>query len=225
MDLLHSFERLLDAHSGGELMPALVEGGFLDVLKDLSLAEAEPLIRSMGRRGIAEPITDAMAQRAVATPSRELLAVLAAVEIAGGAERLLEMSVAHAKTRVQFGKPIGSFQAVQQQMAVLAEKAVLVRIAAQAACATGLQPASNPAAVAKGVASAAVPVMTGIAHAVHGAIGVTAEFPLHRITGRMHALRMAHGAEGYWHQRLGSARLAVAGNSLDFVRAIEPRAD
>jgi alkylation response protein AidB-like acyl-CoA dehydrogenase len=133
------------------------------------------------------------------------------------------MSVAHAQGRVQFGKPIGSFQAVQQQIAVLAEKAVQVRIAAQSACAAGLEPPSDLAAVGKGVASAAVPVMTGIAHAVHGAIGITAEFPLHRITARMYALRMAHGAESYWSQRLGAARLAFAGTSLDFVRSTEPR--
>lgn len=218
--LLPSFERLLDAHSGAE-MAALDQAGYLDALRDLPLVEVEPLIRALGRRGLSEPITDAMAARAVDRPTRELLAVLAAVEIAGGAERLLEMSVVHAGQREQFGKPIGAFQAIQQQIAVLAEKAVLVRISAQAGCTHGLTPSTELAAVTKSVASAAVPVMTAIAHAVHGAIGITAEFPLHRITARMHALRMAHGAESYWNARLGQARLASgAGNSLDFVRAI-----
>jgi acyl-CoA dehydrogenase len=218
--LLPSFERLLDAHPGAE-MAALDQAGYLDALRDLPLVEVEPLIRALGRRGLSEPITDAMAARAVDRPTRELLAVLAAVEIAGGAERLLEMTVVHAGQREQFGKPIGAFQAIQQQIAVLAEKAVLVRISAQAGCTHGLTPSTELAAVAKSVASAAVPVMTGTAHAVHGAIGITAEFPLHRITARMHALRMAHGAESYWNARLGQARLASgAGNSLDFVRAI-----
>jgi acyl-CoA dehydrogenase len=219
-ELLPSFERLLDAHTGAKIA-ALDRAGFLDALRELPLIEVEPLIRALGWRGVAEPIAEAMAARAVEQPKRELLAVLAAVEIAGGAERLLEMSVAHARQREQFGKPIGAFQAIQQQIAVLAEKAVLVRITAQAACAQGLEPPAELAATAKSVASAAVPVMTGIAHAVHGAIGITAEFPLHRITARMHALRMAHGAESYWNARLGQARLAFStGNSLDFVRAI-----
>jgi acyl-CoA dehydrogenase len=218
--LLPSFERLLDAYPGAE-MAALDQAGYLDALRDLPLIEVEPLIRALGRRGLAEPIAETMAERAVEQPTRELLAVLAAVEIAGGAERLLRMSVAHAGQREQFGKPIGAFQAIQQQIAVLAEKAVLVRIAAQAGCTHGLRPSTELAAVAKSIAGAAVPVMTGIAHAVHGAIGITADFPLHRITARMHALRMAHGAESYWNARLGQARLAFsAGNSLDFVRAI-----
>jgi len=218
--MLESFERLLDAQAGGAVMPALAEAGYLEVLNELPLAEAEPLIRAVGRRGIVEPVAETMAARAVAEPSRALLAVLAAVEIAGGAERLLEMSVDHANTRRQFGKPIGAFQAIQQQIAVLAQRAVLVRIAAQAACAAGLDPSAAQAGTAKSVASAAVPVMTGIAHAVHGAIGITAEFPLHRVTGRMHTLRMAHGAEGYWNARLGAARLKFEGETLAFVRKI-----
>jgi acyl-CoA dehydrogenase len=221
MDLLASFERLLDAHPG-EALPALEAAGYLDALRELPPAEVEPLLRALGRRGVAEPVAQAMAERAVPRPPRELLAVLAAVEIAGGAERLLEMTLEHANTRRQFGKPIGAFQAVQQQIAVLAEKAVLVRIAAQAACAGGLDVTVERAAVAKSVTSAAVPVMTGIAHAVHGAIGITAEFSLARITARMHALRMAHGAESYWNARLGTARLAFQGESLDFVRHLDP---
>lgn len=219
MDLIGSFERLLDANPGEALMPALEQAGYLDALKELPLAEVEPLLRALGRRGIDEPVAEAMAARAVAEPSRELLAAMAAAEIAGGAERLLDMSVEHANTREQFGRPIGKFQAIQQQLAALAEKAVLVRIAAQAACAHGLTPPLEAATMAKSVASSAVPVMAGIAHAVHGAIGITAEFPLHRITARLHALRMAHGAESYWNARLGRARLASPHfNSLDFVR-------
>jgi hypothetical protein len=58
---------------------------------------------------------------------------------------------------------------------------------------------------------------------VHGAIGISAAFPLHRVTRRLHALRMAHGSESYWAARLGTARLVSnAAGSLDFVRAIEP---
>ena len=219
MDVLGPFERLVDANPGEALMPALEKAGYLDALRDLPLAEVEPLLRALGRRGIDAPFAETIAARAVANPSLALLAVLAAVEIAGGGERLLEMSIAYANAREQFGKPIGRFQAIQQQIAVLAEQVVLVRVAAQAGCAQGLHPPVEAAAVAKSVASSAVPVMTGIAHAVHGAIGITAEFPLHRITARLHALRMAHGAESYWNRQLGRARLASPlVNSLDFVR-------
>lgn len=226
MEIIDAFEKLLAAHEGPALWDAIAEAGYLDALapeSGLTLAEVEPLLRALGRHAVDLPVAEAMAARAVAAPTRALCAVLAAVEIAGGGERLLEMSLAHAGQRRQFGKPLAAFQAIQQQLAVLAEQVVLVRIAAQAACAGGLDPGIALAATAKQVASAAVPVMTGIAHAVHGAIGITREFPLHRVTARLHALRVAHGAESYWAEQLGALRLASdAGDSLAFVRAIEP---
>ena len=222
--MLDSFERLLDAHAGEALWDALEREGWLDALKDgVSLSELEPLLRALGRRGIDLPVAEEMAARASPLPGGErgaLLAVMATAEIAGGGERLLDMSLAHANQRRQFGKPLAAFQAIQQQLAVLAEQVVLVRIAAQAGCAGGLDVPPERAAVAKHTASAAVPLMTGIAHAVHGAIGITAEFPLARVTARMHALRMAYGSEGYWARRLGEARLEAGGDSLAFVRSI-----
>jgi len=217
--MLDQFERLLDANADA-VLSALEAAGYLDALRELPLIEVEPLIRAVGRRGIAEPVAEAMAARAVPEPSRALCGVLASIEIAGLGERVLAMSLEHAGQRVQFGKAIGSFQAVQQQLAVMAEQVVLVRVAAQAACAAGLQPSNEQAAVAKSVASAAVPVIAGIAHAVHGAIGITAEYPLASLTARMHALRMAHGSEGYWNALLGRSRLRSRGNSLDYVRSI-----
>ena len=221
--MLDAFEKLLD--DGGDLWTALGRDGWLDALKNgVPLPEVEPLFRALGRRGIDLPVTDAMVARAAPLPATRtgcLLAVLAAAEIAGGGERLLDMSLAHAGARRQFGKPLASFQAIQQQLAVLAEQVVLVRIAAQFGCAGGLDVTPERAAVAKHTASAAVPVMAGIAHAVHGAIGITAEFPLARITGRLHALRMAYGSEGYWARVLGAARLAAGGESLVFVRGLE----
>lgn len=235
MDLLGPFERLLDAHARDGLEEALDAAGYLDLLVPgvgPGLDEAAPLLRALGRRGIDLPLGQTMAARAAApaAPDRALLAVLAANEIAGGGEALLDMCLAHATTRRQFGRPIGQFQAVQHQLAQLAEQVVLVRVAAEAACRAGPLPPAPLAAMAKTVASAAVPVMTGIAHAVHGAIGITRDFPLHRITGRLHRLRMAAGSESFWAEQLGAARLAAArlgetgadapGASLGFVRAV-----
>jgi alkylation response protein AidB-like acyl-CoA dehydrogenase len=219
MELLQAFERLLETEA--DPFAALDAAGFLNVLRELPLAEVEPLIRALGRRAVSDPVTESMALRAVAQPGRELMAVMAAAEMAGLSERLLEMSIEYANTRAQFGKPIARFQAIQQQLAVLAEQVVLTRIAAQAGCAHGLEPPLLAAATAKSVASTAAPVIAGIAHAVHGAIGITAEVPLHRYTARLHALRMSHGSESYWNARLGAARLnRQDGNSLDFIRSV-----
>jgi len=218
MELLGSFERLLDANPGEALMPALENAGYLDALQELPLSEVAPLLGALGARAIDAPVAETMAARAVAAPSRALLAVMAAAEMAGAGERLLAMTIDHANTREQFGKPIGRFQAIQQQVAVMAEQATLIRIAAQFGCAQGLEPDVAVAAVAKSMASTAAPSIAAIAHAVHGAIGITAEFPLHRLTARLHALRMTHGSESYWNRALGRIRLqAEAANSLEFI--------
>jgi len=154
---------------------------------------------------------------------RALGAVLRATEISGMAGKALELTVAYANERAQFGKPIGKQQAVQQQMAVMAEQAVLARIAARLGCAAGLTPSLAAAAAAKQVTSAAVPVLTSVAHAVHGAIGISEEYRLQLYTCRLHEWRMADGTETYWATQLGDLRLTSdAATSIDFVRAASP---
>jgi alkylation response protein AidB-like acyl-CoA dehydrogenase len=154
---------------------------------------------------------------------RALGAVLRAAEIAGMAAKALDITIAYANERVQFGKAIGKQQAVQQQLAVMAEQAVLARMAGRLGCASGLPPGQDAAAAAKQVASAAVPVITGIAHAMHGAIGISEEYKLQLYTRRLLEWRLADGAEGYWASRLGASRLhSDAATSIDFVRGISP---
>lgn len=152
---------------------------------------------------------------------RPLAAVLRAAEMAGAAAVLLDMSVAYANDRIQFGKPIGRQQAIQQQLAVMAEKAVMVRMSARIGCACELVPETAAAAVAKSVASAAVGDLTSIAHAVHGAIGISEEHMLQLFTRRLNNWRMAEGSESYWYELLGKARLASKdATSAVFIRGV-----
>lgn len=149
-------------------------------------------------------------------------AALTAALIAGAMERVADMTLAHANTRVQFGKPIGRQQAVQHQISVLAEEAAAARTAA----AIGLSPAPgsawrvNPlrAAVAKARASEAVVSVAAIAHAVHGAIGISAECDLQLFTRRLHEWRAHYGSEGHWNTQVGRALLADARSSLRFIQ-------
>lgn len=149
-------------------------------------------------------------------------AILRATLIAGAAARLTEMTTAHANDRIQFGKPIGRQQALQQNLAVMAEDMVAARIASQLGCAAGLPPSPVAAATAKSVASAAAARIAATAHAVHGAIGISEGHDLQLFTRRLHEWRLADGAETLWNCRLGAMRLAAAMGSADFVRTDEP---
>lgn len=201
---------------------ALVDDGAQLLLIDLCETPLEPLALHASRcanlRWPALPRAAASLARPVAG-LRGLAAVLRAIAIAGAAEGVLEMSIGYANERVQFGKPIGKQQAIQQQLAVLAEQTLMTRFASAAGCRDNLSPSLFAAASAKQVASAAVPRIVAIAHAVHGAIGITAEYDLQLYTRRLHEWRLADGAEDYWARLLGEARLDCAlDSSVDFVR-------
>jgi len=151
---------------------------------------------------------------------RPVAAVLRALLISGAAGRVLEMTVEYANQRVQFGKPIGKQQAVQQQLSVLAEQAVAARIAAAIGARSGLPPRLRDAAVAKHGASLAAGQVAAIAHAVHGAIGISEEYDLQLLTRRLHGWRLADGSESYWAGVLGDLRLAAPESpTADFIRA------
>lgn len=151
---------------------------------------------------------------------RPVAAVLRALLISGAAGRVMDMTVAYANDRNQFGKPIGKQQAVQQQLSVLAEQAVAARIAAAIGARSGLPPRLADAAVAKHGASLAAGQVAAIAHAVHGAIGVSEEYDLQLLTRRLHGWRLADGSESYWAQVLGELRMASPViPTADFIRA------
>ena len=149
---------------------------------------------------------------------RAIAAILRAALIAGAASRLTTMTAAYANERIQFGKPIGKQQALQQQMAVMAEDMVACRIAAQLGCAGGLPPSLAAAATAKSITSTAAARLAATAHAVHGAIGISEEYDLQLYTRRLHEWRLADGSESHWNRLLGAARLAHGGGSVDYVR-------
>ena len=145
-------------------------------------------------------------------------ALITATLMAGALQRVLAMTLQYANDRAQFGKPIGKFQAVQQQLAVLAEQTFAARMAAEAGCAeTGLLPQRLRAAVAKARAAEAAEKAVAIAHAVHGAIGVTAEFDLQLWTRRLQEWRGDHGSASYWQAELGRALVAAEGLTVPFL--------
>lgn len=155
---------------------------------------------------------------AVDVDLRLCAALMRVGQISGAADSALAMSVEHVNSRKQFGRALAKFQAVQQNLAVLAAEAAAVNSAGQAAAlARDRDPAGDGAeleiAAAKLRANMAVGTVTSIAHQVHGAIGFTEEYPLHRLTRRMMGWRSEYGNDRYWAEHLGArvARLGGAG--------------
>jgi acyl-CoA dehydrogenase len=137
----------------------------------------------------------------------ELTAVGAAMraqQIAGALTRLTEMTVQYAQERVQFGRPIGKFQAVQQNLAVLAGQAAAAVAAADLAAEAVADGVSIlPIAAGKARAGEAAGITAGIAHQVHGAIGFTFEHDLHFLTRLLWSWRDEFGNETAWNRLLG----------------------
>lgn len=151
---------------------------------------------------------------------RHLMALSLAVLIAGAADRVFEMTLAHANQREQFGKPIGRFQALQQQISEVAELVFGARMSTEMACrGRDWQPTQMLAALAKSQTSQAVARITAVAHAVHGAIGVTHEYDLQLLTRRLNEWARAGGGEAYWAGMLGQALLSSEQTTLDFIRS------
>jgi alkylation response protein AidB-like acyl-CoA dehydrogenase len=150
---------------------------------------------------------------------RDAEAAAYAALIAGAADRALSLTLDYAGQRTQFGKPIGRFQAVQNQISVMAEQVWAARMAAQLACqSAGWQPRPLVAALGKSRCSEAAPLIADIAHAVHGAIGITGEYDLQLYTRRLRAWRLAAGSESYWAAVIGEALLRQPGQSaLSFI--------
>jgi acyl-CoA dehydrogenase len=160
---------------------------------------------------------------AVAAPgagyTREALyfrgALYRALEMAGALETLLELTVRYAQERIQFGRPIGKYQAVQQQIAALASHAAAAAAAAQAASDTsGAGIAQFEIAAAKARVGEAVAVAAGIAHQVHASIGFSHEHELHRSTRRLWSWRDEFGTETEWAAWVGQAVAGIGGEGL-----------
>ncbi len=142
-------------------------------------------------------------------------ALTRACQMAGALDAATAQSVRYANERTQFGKPIGKFQAIQQQLAVLSTQAAATAVAAAHACAKlDGGDAAFEIAVAKVRADDASSIATSIAHQVHGAIGFTYEHGLHFATRRLWSWRAEFGSGAEWADRLGSEAIARGADGL-----------
>ncbi|MBD0417842.1 acyl-CoA/acyl-ACP dehydrogenase [Streptomyces sp. TRM S81-3] len=143
----------------------------------------------------------------------DLACAALAAEQVGAAERCLELTVAYAKDRVQFGRAIGSFQAVKHRLAdayVLVESARSAALGAAFAAAEGSPELSRSASVAKSACSEAFSTVAGEMIQLHGGIGITWEHDAHRYFKRAHGSGQLFGPPA-WHRGRVAAGLGLTG--------------
>ncbi|HYA17345.1 MAG TPA: acyl-CoA dehydrogenase family protein [Bryobacteraceae bacterium] len=158
----------------------------------------------------AEPVATGARATAALEAALDIAALATAAEMVGGMQRLLDLTVEYAKTRKQFGKPIGTFQAVQHQCADMLFYLEGARAAVYyAAC---LLSENDPGAraaisVAKAYASDTFRLCGNSAIQVHGGMGFTWENDAHLFYRRAKASETAFGDATFHRERLAKILL------------------
>ncbi len=132
-------------------------------------------------------------------------------EMTGGMQRLLEITVEYAKTRKQFGEPIGKFQAVQHQcadMLLYTESSRSAAYYAAWALQEGVPEAAAAISIAKAYASDAYREVGNRAIQVHGGMGFTWENDAHLYYRRAKASELAFG-DANWHREQIASRVVT----------------
>ncbi|WP_280833300.1 acyl-CoA dehydrogenase family protein [Mycolicibacterium frederiksbergense] len=147
-------------------------------------------------------------------------ALVRAVQVCAVLDRILQMSVAHSTERIQFGRALAKFQAVQNLVSDIAAESALARAATDGALAEALRSDwSSPnlnflVAVARSCVGHAASVVVRNAHQVHGAIGTTREHRLHEFTMPALCWRADYGSVAYWDEILTEYATAAGAPGL-----------
>jgi alkylation response protein AidB-like acyl-CoA dehydrogenase len=154
------------------------------------------------------------AEGAAAAPllrALDLAAVALAAEQVGGAQRCLDLAVEYAKSRVQFGRPIGSFQAIQHKCADMLLRVESARSASQwAACvaAQGGEDLALAASLAKSYCSEAYFFCAAECLQIHGGVGFTWEYDVHLHLKRAQGGQVLLG-DPAWHRERVAQRIGL----------------
>ncbi|MEU6131256.1 acyl-CoA dehydrogenase family protein [Saccharopolyspora sp. NPDC047091] len=176
---------------------------------ELAAAPAVPIgaagpIRAAGPIGVAGPTG---AAGPVLARCRDAAAVLLAAECIGAADRWLGEIVGHVQTRVQFGRPIGSFQAIKHRLAdlyVAVESARSLSYAASWAVGTRDERGSAWASMAKSLCCETYRDVAAEGVQLHGGIGITWEHEAHLHLKRAHGTAQLFGTPREHRRRLES---------------------
>ncbi len=173
--------------------------------------EPRDTVRFDGATGQAAPAPDGVDAAALA----ERGALSRVALMAGAIEKMCQLTVSYTNERVQFGRPVARFQAVQQHLVWAAQDAALVRMAAEVAAREATRgSAAFEIAAAKLIANQAAARATKACHQAHGAMGMTQEYPLHHFSRRLWSWRKEYGSDAHWSAVLGNMATGVGADGL-----------
>jgi alkylation response protein AidB-like acyl-CoA dehydrogenase len=149
----------------------------------------------------------------------ELAALMRSMQMAGAADKVLITATEYCKQRVQFGRPISTFQAIQHMLAELASAVAATIASAEAASRDadegGLKDGGAfSIAAAKSQGSDFAHRICAISHQSMGAMGFTHEHILHHYTRRLWVWRRDFGSESFWGEKIGQAYAKAGPQSL-----------
>lgn len=153
---------------------------------------------------------------------RWLGAYIRAAQSAGACQSALDKTIQYAGERIQFGRPLAKFQAIQHQIASAVSETAAVGAAVEHISHTPhIAEATWDIATAKIMAAEAASKVASVAHAVHGGMGFTAEHPLHFATQRLWSWRSEFGNLRWWSEVMGRA-VCQAGADHVWAALVEP---
>lgn len=147
-------------------------------------------------------------------------AMVRAIQVCAALDGAVSLSIEHVASRVQFGRPLAKFQAIQNLISDAAAEAALARAATEAALNTAIGTDWESShldfqiATARSCVGHAASVVVRNAHQVHGAIGTTHEHRLHTYTRAALAWRAEFGSVHFWDSRVAAAAGTAGGQGL-----------
>lgn len=144
-------------------------------------------------------------QRALLTRVIDDIGIALCAESVGACDRALEMATEYAKARVQFDRPIATFQVIKHKIVDMLHQLELARVATHhAAWASAVDDPGREAAaaLAKGFVAEAATMITGENIQVHGGVGFTWDIDCHLLFRRVKANDVLFGRQGWQRQRL-----------------------
>ena len=215
---------VLDGHSAGLILvvartpgePASAGLSLFAVAADAGGLDRTSLPTLDQTRKMARLVFDSVPARLIGAPGEgeavlartlDVAAIALAAEQLGGAQRALDMAVAYAKVRHQFGRPIGSFQAIKHRCADLLLEVESLRSALGYAAAAVAEDSSEVPVVAALVKALASDTYFHVAAEniqIHGGIGFTWEHDAHLYFKRAKASELFLGDASYHRERLAT---------------------